>query len=59
MEINIKINNEEDILLRIDIEKVDENDGSVTFRLFSIVDGEIILKLRLKDDELIILEKKD
>ncbi|MCJ8155709.1 DUF262 domain-containing protein [Chryseobacterium sp. SSA4.19] len=58
MEINIKINNEEDILLRIDIEKVDENDGSVTFRLFSIVDGEIILKLRLKDDELIILEKK-
>jgi len=58
MDISIKISNDEDILLKINIDKINREDGSVTFNLSSIEDGKILLKLKLKDDELSVLEKK-
>lgn len=57
MDINIKVNETEEMLLRLRIDESQAADGIVVFDLASVTDGQNLLKLQLKNDKLTVLDK--
>lgn len=57
MDISVKLTNSEDVLLRVKLDESSPKDGSVVFNLSSVLDGKSLLKLKLENDKLTILEK--
>lgn len=57
VDINIKVNENEEMSLRLKIDESQLEDGIVVFDLTSLTDGQNLLKLQLKNDKLIILER--
>lgn len=57
MDINIKVNETEEMLLRLKIDESQAADGIVVFDLASVTDGQNLLKLQLKNDKLTVLDK--
>ncbi len=56
-DINIKVSENKEILLRIKINETKADEGIVVFDLSSVTDGKNILKLQLENDILTVLEK--
>ena len=57
MDINIKVNETEEMLLRLKIDESQAADGIMVFDLASVTDGQNLLKLQLKNDKLTVLDK--
>lgn len=57
MDLNIKINEEEELLLRIKVDESKADLGIIIFDLFSVTDGKIIFKFQFENDKLTVLEK--
>ena len=57
MDINIKINDDEEMLLRIKIDETNEEDGIIVFDFTSVIDGKNLIKLQLENDKLTVLDK--
>jgi hypothetical protein len=57
MDISIKVSENEEMLLRLKIDETNAQEGIVVFDLASITDGKNLLKLQLKNDKLIVLDK--
>lgn len=57
MDINFKVNQGEEKLLRLRIEEPQVADGTVVFGFASVNDGQSLFKLQLKNDKLTVLEK--
>ncbi|WP_293887917.1 MULTISPECIES: DUF262 domain-containing protein [unclassified Sphingobacterium] len=57
MDISLKLTNSEDVLLRVKLDENSPKDGSVVFNLSSVLDGKSLLKLKLENDKLTVLEK--
>lgn len=56
MDINVKINDGEEMLLKINIDDSQADKGKILFDLTSVTDGKRIVKLQLENDKLTILE---
>jgi hypothetical protein len=56
MDINVKISETEEVLLRIKIDESNAADGIVVFDLTSVSDGKHIMTLQLKNDKLTVIE---
>lgn len=57
MDINIKISETEEMLLRMKIDETQADDGIIIFDLASVSNGQTLLKLQLNDDKLTVLDK--
>ena len=57
MDLNIRINKDEDVLLRVKIDESKADVGIIIFDLFSVTDGKIIFKFQFENDKLTVLEK--
>lgn len=57
MDLNIKINEDEELLLRVKIDETKADLGIIIFNLFSVTDGKIIFKFQFENDKLTVLEK--
>lgn len=57
MDINIKVSENEEMLLRLKIDETNSAEGIVVFDLASVTDGQNLMKLQLKNDKLTVLDK--
>jgi len=57
LDINIKVNETEEMLLRLKIDESKAADGIVVFDFASVTDGQKLLKLQLENDKLTVLDK--
>jgi hypothetical protein len=57
MDINIKTNENEEMLLRVKVDESKADVGIIIFDLFSVVDGKMIFKFQFENDKLTVLEK--
>ena len=56
-DLNIKVSENEELLLRTKIDDSQSENGIIIFDLSSVTDGKTIFKFQLKDDKLTVLEK--
>lgn len=59
MDINIKVSENEEVLLRIKVDESKAEEGIILFDLSSVTDGKNFLKLKLENDKLTIIEKAE